>query len=330
MQFKRTIEIVGLLCMLVTIVSLGTVTAQESSDDLDAALLVSELEGGSGSTIGPDGALYVTENLAGRISRVDPQTGEVTTFASNLPQMNEEIGIGGTIDVAFIGDTAYVLTTLVGEDVGGDDIVGIYRIDGPDSVTVMADIGEYSIDNPSDSLVEVPSGVQYAMEVFQEGFLVTDGHHNRVLYVTVDGDITELIASDNTVQTGLEVSASSNTIYIAEAGPLPHMPETGKVLALEWGSSTATEIASGARLLVDVEYGCCGTLYALAQGAYEGGVAGSPAQANTGSLVRVNRDATFTVLVDGLNQPTSFEVIEDTAYVVTLGGEIWTIDGISG
>src|SRR5215213_8565275 len=51
----------------------------------NAELLASGLEGGLGSTIGPDGALYVVESLAGRVSRVDPKTGAVTTFASGLP-----------------------------------------------------------------------------------------------------------------------------------------------------------------------------------------------------------------------------------------------------
>ena len=55
------------------------------------------------------------------------------------------VGIGGAIDVAFIGKTAYVLVTLVGPDVGGSDVVGIYRVDGPDSFTVVADIGEFSV-----------------------------------------------------------------------------------------------------------------------------------------------------------------------------------------
>jgi hypothetical protein len=36
------------------------------------------------------------------------------------------------------------------------------------------------------------------------------------------------------------------------------------VVTLKPGSPTAKEVASGARLLVDVEYGCCDTLYALA------------------------------------------------------------------
>jgi hypothetical protein len=69
--------------------------------------------------------LFVTEGAAGRVSRVDPKTGQVTTFASGLPPFI--VGIGGAMDVAFIGSTAYVLVTLVGPDVGGSDVVGIYR-----------------------------------------------------------------------------------------------------------------------------------------------------------------------------------------------------------
>src|SRR5918996_1636839 len=58
-----------------------------------AVLLATGLEGASGSTIGPGGALYVTEGAAGRISRVDPRTGDITTFASGLPPA--VLGIGG-------------------------------------------------------------------------------------------------------------------------------------------------------------------------------------------------------------------------------------------
>src|SRR6266511_3287324 len=152
----------------------------------NATLLVTGLEGATGSTIGPGGALYVTEGAAGRISRVDPQTGEITTFASGLPKAI--IGIGGAIDVAFIGKTAYVLVTLVGPDVGGSDVDGIYRVDGPDSFTVVADIGEFNLHNPPTIPFpfNVPTGVQYALQTYRGGFLVTDGHLNRVLRVNLD------------------------------------------------------------------------------------------------------------------------------------------------
>jgi hypothetical protein len=81
------------------------------------------------------------------------------------------------MDVAFFGQTTYVLVTHVGPDVGGSGIVGIYRMDGPDSFTVIA-----------------------------------DGHHNRVLHVILDGEVTEFATFGNIVPTGLAVSG--NTVYI--------------------------------------------------------------------------------------------------------------------
>jgi hypothetical protein len=304
----------------------GTSSLTTTLDLANPTELLTGLEGGSGSTVGPGGALYVTESAAGRISRVDPETGDITTFASGLPK--SIVGIGGTTDVAFIGGTAYALVTLVGPDVGGSDIVGIYRVDGPDSFTVVADIGAFALSNPPNTPFDIPTGVQYALETYRGGFLVTDGHHNRVLRVTPDGEVSELVAFGNIVPTGLAVSG--NTVYMAEAGPVPHEPEDGKVVSFRPKSPTATEVASGARLLVDVEFGRGRDLYALSQGVFGGGPPGSPAQPNTGSLVKVNGNGTFTVVVDGLNLPTSLEFIKNTAYVVTLSGEIWKVDSVSG
>jgi hypothetical protein len=287
---------------------------------------VTGLAGGSGSTIGPGGDLYVTEGFAGRVSRVDGRTGEVTTFASGLPPIIG--GIGGAMDVAFIGSTAYVLVTLVGTDVGGDDVVGIYRVDDADSFTVIADIGAFSLANPPSTDFFVPTGVQYAIETYRGGFLVTDGHHNRVLRVTLDGEVSEFFVFGNIVPTGLEVSG--NTVYMAEAGPVPHLPENGKVVAFGPRSSAAIEVAAGARLLVDVEFGRGRLLYALSQGVFTpGNPEGSPANPDTGALVLVESDGTFTTLVESLDRPASLEFIGNTAYVVTFDGEIWKIDDVS-
>jgi hypothetical protein len=81
------------------------------------------------------------ESAAGRISRVDPRTGRATTFASGLPKRVLETG--GAMDVAFLHRRAYVLVTLVSPDVGGSDIDGIYRVDGPRRTTVVADLGAW-------------------------------------------------------------------------------------------------------------------------------------------------------------------------------------------
>jgi hypothetical protein len=333
-QFKKTFFTVGigivllLAAALIAIITPSAASAPPPCEGPTATRLVTGLEGASGSTIGPDGALYVTEGALGRISRVDPQTGEVTTFASGLPRAI--IGIGGAIDVAFIDNIAYALVTLVGSQFGTTDVVGIYRVDGPDSFTVVADIGAFNVANPPTIPFEitVPTGLQFALQTYRGGFLVTDGHLNRVLRVTLDGEITVLIAFDNIVPTGMEVRG--NTVYMAEAGPVPHLPEDGKVVSFGPRSPTATEVASGAPLLVDVEFGRGNSLYAISQGIFPvGSPPATPALHNTGSLVKVNGDGTFTFIMDSLDQPTSLEFIGNSAYVVTLTGEIWKIDGVS-
>ena len=323
---RRSGWLVLLVLGLLALVAPAAAGATPRTGDPTAHRLVAGLEGGSGSTIGPDGALYVTEGVAGRITRVDPRTGVTTTFASGLPTLIPEVGFGGPVDVAFLGRTAYVLVTLVGPDVGGGDVVGIYRVDGPDSFTVVADIGAFSIANPPATDFFVPSGVQYALHTDRGRLLITDGHHNRVLGVT-GGRISVLRAFANIVPTGLEVRG--RTIYLAQAGPVPHLPSDGKVVAFRHSSPAVREVAAGGRLLVDVEFDRRQRLYGLSQGIFPPGAPeGAPARPGTGALVKANRDGTFRVVLDRLSQPTSLEFIGKTAFVVTLGGEIWRIKGL--
>ncbi len=332
---NRKSLVIGLALSCLIILGSGKADAGKMpSGEPSAALLVTGLEELQGSAVGPGAALFVTAPLTGSIRRVDPKTGAVTLFASGLPARIPGLDFigSGVVDVAFIGGTAYALVTGVGPDLQGHDVVGIYRVDGPDSFTIVADIGAWSIAHPPATDFFVPTGFQYAIEPFRGGFLVTDGHHNRVLWVTLDGEITQVIAFGNVVPTGLAVRG--NTIYMAEAGPVPHLPETSKVVSFTLKSPTATQVASGAGLdhiglLVDVEFGRGNTLYALLQGFWNGPFEGTPAQPNTGALVKVNLDGTFTVIVKGLNQPTSVEIINNTAYVVTLTGEVWKIDNVS-
>jgi hypothetical protein len=314
---------------LIAIITPSAASARPPCEGPTATRLVTGLQGAMGSTIGPDGALYVTEGAVGRISRVDPQTGEKTTFASGLPRAIPAIGIGGAIDVAFIDNIAYVLVTLVSPDVGGSDVDGIYRVDGPHSFTVVADIGAFNVANPPTIPFSffIPTGLQFALQTYRGGFLVADSHLNRVLRVPLDGEITVLIAFGNIVPTGLEVRG--NTVYMAEAGPDPHLPQAGKVVSFGPKSPTATEVASGAPFLLDVEFGRGGRLYALSHGMVDPSIDPSNAVPNTGALVKVNVDGTFTVITDGLDRPTSLEFIGNTAYVVTLTGEIWKIEGVS-
>ena len=328
----RVTESVGISIVLmltaavIAMVTPSTASASSPCQGPTATRLVTGLQGAMGSTVGPDGALYVTEGAIGTISRVDPQTGEKTTFASGLPPA--VIGIGGAIDVAFIDNIAYVLVTLVSDPLlpPSSAVDGIYRVDGPNSFTVVADNGAFNILHPP--TIQFPylfvTGLQFALQTYRGGFLVADSHLNRVLRVTLDGDISVLIAFDNIVPTGLEVRG--NTIYMAEAGPDPHTPETGKVVSFGPRSPTPTEVASGVPFVLDVEFGGGRGLYTLSHGTFDPITGG--AMPYTGALVKVNGDGTVTHIMEGLDQPTSLEFIGNTAYFVTLTGEVWRIDGV--
>ncbi len=141
-----------------------------------AAQLTSGLQGASGSAIGPGGALYVTEGLTGEVTRVDRASGAQTPFANNLPP--SIFGYGGPVDIAFIGETAYVLVSLTDPagvgPAGGFEPQGIYRMDAPDTPTLIADLGAWSAANPPSNDFELPAGVPYALETFRGGLLVTD------------------------------------------------------------------------------------------------------------------------------------------------------------
>jgi len=293
-------------------------------------LLVAGLGGGLGSTVGPGGDLFVPDGPTGAILQVDPQTGDYTTYASGLPQLIPDVGIGGITDVAFLHGNAYALVTLVDDPTlfPTGQINGIYRIDGPNSFTVIADIGAFNIAHPPTGFAfDVSTGVLYAIQPYLGGFLVTDGHLNRVLFVTLDGHITIIRRFTDIVPTGLDVKGTR--IFMSQAGPIPHLPENGKVLSFGLFSHGVTEVASGAPLLVDVEFGRGQELFALSQGPGAGDPEGSPAVPNSGSLVRVNANGGFTVIADSLDRPTSLEIIGNTAYIITLAGEIWTVDNIA-
>ncbi len=340
MRIGRGIALVATTIGLVVATG-GPVSAHGAAGGPVVSALVKFGDLGSGSTVGPDGALYVTDGNAGSVLRINPRTGRVRTFATGLPK--QVLGIGGAIDVEFVGRTAYVLVTMVGGDLllpsgtvhVGDDVVGIYRLERDGTFTVVADIGAWAAAHPPAGDFFITTGVQYAFQPYHGGFLVTDGHHNRVLRVTLDGQVSEVIAFDDIVPTGIDVA--NHHVYVAEAGPVPHRPEDAKVVELRARSGAATEVASGdpadgAGLTVDVKQGPGGDLYALLQGVWDLGPdpanAGSPASANSGMLVRIER-GTFTPVAEHLNRPTSMEFIGDTAYVVSLAGTVTRIDHVS-
>ena len=337
---------------LTAVAAVGTVTSAQAHPRHGAEVteLATFVDGpctddicSTGSTVGPDGGLYATDSTNGRIQRIDPRTGAVTTFADGLPKAIAGVVGGGLADIAFRGGTAYVLVAGVSEFwtklVGSSAVPaaeGIYRLDrvgvGTTRATLIADIYRWSEANPPQhSGFFVPGGFTYAMQPYRDGFLVTDGHHNRVLRVGRDGAISVLVDfGANVVPTGLD--RVGRTVLVGQAGPVPHTPDTGRVVALRGAGGHVFEVASGAPLLVDVEVGHH-TVYGLAQGdwpyAGQPGKEGFPAAPNTGLLMRADWQGHFQPVVSGLDRPTTFELIGKTAFVVTITGKVLKVSGLS-
>jgi hypothetical protein len=106
----------------------------------------------------------------------------------------------------------------------------------------------------------------------------------------------------------------------------------GRVVALHGPSGRIINVASGAPLLVDVEVRGH-TVYGLAQGhwpyAGQEGKEGFPAAPNTGMLMRADRHGQFRPVVSGLDRPTTFELIGNAAFVVTITGKVLKITGLN-
>jgi hypothetical protein len=107
-------------------------------------VVVSGLDGGSGSAVGPDGALYVPEPVSGEVSRIDPESGAATVVASCLPSA----GPGGRRRrrhgrrVPRVDDVRPHLDGQRGRR--GSAVTGIFRVEDEDTCEVVADIGAWT------------------------------------------------------------------------------------------------------------------------------------------------------------------------------------------
>lgn len=332
--------------------------AQHPPGPSSGEVLVSGLLQPKGVKMGPDGMLYVAESgtggntpvevdgvtynngFTGRISRIDPETGERETVAEGLPSnaMAEGEAVGPA-DIDWIGGQLYYLQTHGGEAWGfPDNPTGIYEVSDDGEVELVADIYEFNVENPVEAIdsgaqpdIEV-GGNPYAMTVRNGAFYVVDGNHNRLMRVTTGGDIEEVVEfPDHPVSTGIDYSGSG-PFYVAYLGLGPFPPEQGKVVTVAESSGTIANVASGRSMLTDVEFGPGGQLYALQ---FNDTTAGEfPAFGPfSGSLLRVSGSSMVPV-VDGLSFAASVVFDDNTAYIsnfsVTPEGEIIKVENVSG
>lgn len=313
-----------------------------------------------GITMGPDGMLYVAEagsggstvvtvggdqhkvGTTGRISKIDPATGTVTTVASNLPS---DVAPGpaaiGPADVAFLGGQLYYLQTHGGAAYGFPGTpTGIYKVNGDGTTTLVADIGAFEIANP---VADITNGTQkdievggnpYSMTVRNGAFYVVDGNQNQLLQVTAAGTVSRVTAfPGHPVTTGITY-APGGPFYVTTLGQFPFAPSAGTVLQVGYPTGSTNKIAGGVSSLTDVAIGPGGQLYALNFGD-QNTSPGPPWKPFSGKILKVNSDGTLTPIVSGFTFATSLIFSGNTAYVVNNGvsalapGAVWQIPNFS-
>ncbi|MDE3094712.1 MAG: ScyD/ScyE family protein [Chloroflexota bacterium] len=313
-----------------------------------------------GITMGPDGMLYVAEagsggstaitidggqhkvGTTGRISKIDPATGTVTTVASNLPSDVGPLGDAvGPAGVAFLGAQLYYLQTHGGTAYGFPATpTGLYKVNADGTTTLVADIGAFNIANP---VADITNGTQkdievggnpYSMTVRGGNFYVVDGNQNQLLQVTPAGTVSRVTAfSGHPVTTGITY-APGGPFYVTTLGQFPFAPSAGTVLQVGYPTGSTNKIAGGVSSLTDVAIGPGGQLYALNFGD-QNTSPGPPWMPFTGKILKVNSDGTMTPIVSGFTFATSMIFSGNTAYVVNNGlsalapGAIWQIPNFS-
>lgn len=313
-----------------------------------------------GIKVGPDGMLYLAEageggdmpltleglefmnGFTGRISMIDPDTGERTTVADGLPSnAHEQFGTIGPADVAFLDGQLYYVQSHAGEVWGFPDwATGVYRVNADGTVDLIADIGAFNDANPVRAITEgiqldiEPGGNPYAMVTRDGAFWVVDGNMNQLLKVTLDGTVSRVTEFEgHPVSTGITFR-ETGPFLVAFLGAEPFNPEDGKVVQVAALTGFTTEIASGASALTDVAVDATGQLFALQFGE-QATAPGPPLVPFTGKVLRVNADGTFTPIVVGLNFATFMTFEGDTLFVVNNGlsviapGEIIKIENFS-
>lgn len=333
----------------------GVASAQDGPPGPSAGtVLTAGLIAPRGMTLGPDGMIYIAEagtggdtefeaedgsvvknGFTGRVSKVDPATGTRTTVADGLPSQLGPMGdTVGPADVAFVGNTLYYLQTHGGEGYGFPDTpTGIYRIAANGDTNLVANIGEFNIENPTTAITDgsqldiETGGNPYSMIVRDSVFYVSDGNHNRLLRVTTAGAVSAVAEFPNhPVSTGI-AETESGLFYVGYLGLAPFLPQDGKVVSVSPGTGDIVEVASGVPMITDVAVGTGDQLYALS---FSEGFAPF-----TGKVLRVEDDGTLTTLVAGLTFTSDMMFIGDTLYVVDDGlsalgpGEIIEIENFS-
>ena len=317
----------------------GNVQLQKSEGTATMKTLTTGLIYPRGLKFGPDGNLYVAEAgnggitkscialqphifspyfgspTGGRISRINPSSGIRVTVIDNLPTSVGTNGDGskadafGPSDVAFIGNTLYVLQAGAGCGHGvSTSTNGIYRINPNGSNTMVADLGAWSVAHPGahfEPADYTPEGNWYSMTVAENNFYALEPNHGNFVKAGLDGKIqlvTDISASQgHIVPTALDYKGN---FFVGSLGEFPI--EGNSSIFKVTPSGSMKKIATGFSAIIGLVVDKKSNMYVL------GLTAGFPYPTpGAGRIRKINTNGTVENVISGLNLPTAMTMGPD-------------------
>jgi hypothetical protein len=317
------------------------------------SVFASGLENPRGLRFSPEGVLYVAEAGTGgslsttpgqcqqvpgpvgpymggytsRISKFDSHRRRITV-AEGIPSSETNPGSGGFLsgvsDLAFIDNRLYALTAGSGCSHGLlNTRNGVFRVEGNGTLSEVADLSGYQqthpVANPNPGDFE-PDGTWFSMVRDGDAMYAIEPNHGELDKITVRGEISRV--SDISASEGHIVPTSvvmhDGDFYFGNLGLFPIVPGSANVYKLNPRTGKITVFASGFSTIEGIDFDKHNNLYVLESMTAAGFP--TPAEAGTGTIVRVKCSGEVKTVLTGLSFPTAMVFGPDgKLYVSNLG-----------
>jgi len=300
--------------------------------------------GGANSTVGcceqvvPPVGPYTGSITGSRISKIN-SNGVVTTAVDNLPssQTNPQTGslVSGAADVAFIGNTLYILLAGAGCSHGVPQVPempnGVIRVNANGTLDLIANLGAFQMafpvahPNPDDF---EPDGTWYSMIAVRD-----DGNHVNLYAVEPNHGELDRITPDGLISRVIDISASQGHIvptavamkdndkfYVGNLNTFPIVAGSSKVYEISKNGHIRA-VAEGLSAITGVAFDSQHRMYVLEMSTSDGGP-----NPGDGKVVRMNHpdggphDRDQTEIATGLTFPTAMTFGPDGALYVSHKG----------
>ena len=287
--------------------------------------------GGSNSTDGcceqviPPVGPYTGSATGSRISKIDAN-GNRTTAVDNLPssQTSATTGtlISGAADVAFIGNTLYILMGGAGCSHGVPQVPempnGVLRVNADGTTDLIANLSAFvmafPVAHPNADDFE-PDGTWYSMIAVRGNLYAVEPNHGELDKITPEGHISRV--SDISASQGHIVPtaiAHHGNFYVGNLNTFPIVPGSSNIYKIT-PSGHVSVFVEGLTAILGVVFDERDRMYVL-----ETSTAPGDPTPFTGKVIRVDPSGHQTEIASGLFFPTGMTMGSDGAlYVSNVG-----------